>query len=112
MCWNRDAFRDAALLVSVFAVAKVLMCSTCVDPRVWNRSAERRDSIRGEQSSPSACGPHFFEQLVVMATDEQPMTLHEFLETRGSRKTGANSKTSTATKLHRGELASLLAEWP
>ena len=57
-------------------------------------------------------GPHLFEQLVVMATDEQPMTLHEFLETRGSRKTGANSKTATATKLHRGELASLLAEWP
>ena len=34
-----------------------------------------------------------------MATDEQPMALQQFLETRGSRKTGANSKTSTATKV-------------
>ena len=38
------------------------------------------------------------------------MALQEFLETRGSRKTGAKSKTSTATKVDRGELASLLAE--
>ena len=109
LCWSRLPDKSNSY---VFAVAKVLESSTCVDPRVWNRSAERRDSIRGEQSSPSACGPHLFEQLVVMATDEQPMTLHELLETRGSRKTGANSKTSTATKLRRGELASLLAEWP
>ena len=44
-----------------------------------------------------------------MATDEQPMALQRFLETRGSRKTGANSRTSTATKVDRGELASLRA---
>ena len=48
----------------------------------------------------------------VMATDEQTMALQEFLETRGSRKTGANNKTSTAAKVDRGELASLLAECP
>ena len=39
-----------------------------------------------------------FLSIGVMATDEQPMALQEFLDTRGSRKTGANSKTSTATK--------------
>ena len=48
----------------------------------------------------------------VMATDEQPMALQKFLETRGSRKTGANSKTSAATKVDRGELASLRAVCP
>ena len=48
----------------------------------------------------------------VMATDEQPMALHEFLERHGSRKTGANFKTSTATKVDCGELASLLADCP
>ena len=47
-----------------------------------------------------------------MATDVQTMALQEFLETRGSRKTGANSKTSAATKVDRGELDSLLAECP
>ena len=47
-----------------------------------------------------------------MATDEQPMALEEFLETRGSRKTGANSITCTATKVDHGELASLFAECP
>ena len=46
------------------------------------------------------------------STDEQPMALQEFFETRGSRKMGVNSKTSTATKVGRGELASLLAECP
>ena len=45
-----------------------------------------------------------------MATDERPMVVQELLETRGSRKTGANSKTSTATRVDRGELAVLLAE--
>ena len=35
----------------------------------------------------------------VIATDEQPMVLQESWETRGSRKTGANSKTSTATNV-------------
>ena len=48
----------------------------------------------------------------VMTTDEQPMALQQFLETRGSRKTGANSKTSTATKVDRGELASLRVACP
>ena len=48
----------------------------------------------------------------VMATDKQPLALQEFLEACGSRKTGANSKTSTATKLDHGELASLLDERP
>ena len=48
----------------------------------------------------------------VMATDEQPMALQRFLETRGSRKTGANSRTSTATKVDGGEVASLRAECP
>ena len=48
----------------------------------------------------------------VMTTDEQPMALHEVLETRGSRKTGADSKTSTAAKVDRGELDSLLAASP
>ena len=43
-----------------------------------------------------------------MATDEQPMALY----TRGSRKTGANNKTSSATKVDRFELSSLLAECP
>ena len=47
-----------------------------------------------------------------MATDEQPMAWQNFLETRGSRNTGANSKTPTATMVDRGELASLLAECP
>ena len=47
-----------------------------------------------------------------MTTDEQPMALQQFLETRGSRKTGANSRTSTATKVDGGELASLRAECP
>ena len=47
-----------------------------------------------------------------MATDEQPMALQEFLETRGPRKTGANSRTSTATKVDRGELASLRVTCP
>ena len=47
-----------------------------------------------------------------MATDEQPMALQEFFETRQSRKTCANSKTSTATKVDLGELASLPAEFP
>ena len=47
-----------------------------------------------------------------MVTAQQPMALQEFLETHGSRKTGANRKTSTATNADRGELASLLAECP
>ena len=55
---------------------------------------------------------HFLEQWRVMASDEQPLALQEFLEMRGSRKTGAKSKTSTATKVDRGQLASLLAECP
>ena len=37
---------------------------------------------------------------------EQPMALQELLERRGSRKTGANSLTSTVTEVDRGELAS------
>ena len=41
-----------------------------------------------------------------------PMAPQKFLEVCGSRKTGTNSKTSTATKLDHGELASLLAECP
>ena len=46
-----------------------------------------------------------------MATDEQPKALHEFLERRGSRKTGANSKTPTGTKVDHGEHP-LLADCP
>ena len=62
LCWSRDAFRDAALLLSneegalaffvlyaclpksnraVFVIAKVPACSACVDPRVWKGSGER-----------------------------------------------------------------------
>ena len=52
----------------------------------------------------------FFLSNGVMATDERPMAVQELLETRGSRKTGANSKTSTATRVDSGELAVLLAE--
>ena len=152
LCWNRDAFRDAASLVSseegrtsvlclvclpdkfnshVFAIAKVPACSTCVDPCVWKGGAERLgdhheftleyDQGRwiGDDEIPSGEN-HLIQVLAVLtclsngviATDEQPMASQEILETRGSRKTGANSKISTAAKVDHCELASLLAECP
>ena len=47
----------------------------------------------------------------VMATDEQPIRSMSFWRDAGSRKTGANSKTPTATKVDHGE-PSLLADCP
>ena len=120
LCWKRDVSRGAAVLVSgeegaqaffvlcAYEKSKQLCFCNCEGSSFALLALTR---VSGKEAL-NAWENHRefmfgYDQGTWIGDDEipfdQPMALEEFLETRGSRKTGANSKTSTAAKVDHGE---------